>query len=81
MSYRLTHSKGAGVVELLPEGWITTEQAQQLTGYNAEHLNRLARQGKIEARKIGAAWVYNRESLMRHKETSRPGRKARKTTE
>ncbi len=63
------------MVELLPEGWITTQVAQELTGYNARHLYRLARKGEIEARKLGAVWLYNRESLLSHKATSKPGRK------
>ncbi len=81
MPYDVTQSEGAGMVDLLPEGWITTEQAQELTGYNADHLRRLARQGHIEARKLDTLWVFNRESLLRHKATSRPGRKVTKKTE
>ena len=44
--------------------WITVSQAAQLTGYNDEHITRLCRQGKIEARKYSIVWQVNRDSLL-----------------
>lgn len=67
------------MVELLPEGWVTTDQAQKLTGYNEDHLYRLIRTGKVDARKLGAMWLFDRESLLAYKASVRPGRKPRKT--
>ena len=61
---------------VLAEGWITTEEAQSLTGYAKEHLQRLARQDKVTARKIGDQWVFERRSLEEHKATARPGQNA-----
>lgn len=44
--------------------FLTTAQAAKLTGYNQNHLNRLIRQGKIKAQKIGTAWAIDKESLL-----------------
>ena len=63
--------------ELLP-GWVTVEQAQELTSYTGDHLRRLARGGQVVARKVGQTWIFNRESLLAHHATARPGRKERK---
>lgn len=48
----------------LLEGWLTTAEAQELTGYHAVHLRRLARQKTVTARKVGQAWIFERESLL-----------------
>jgi len=44
--------------------WITVSQASQLTGYNEEHITRLCRQGKINAKKYSIVWQVNRNSLL-----------------
>ena len=44
--------------------WITVGQAAELSGYNEEHITRLCRQGKIEARKYSIVWQVNRDSLL-----------------
>ena len=44
--------------------WITVSQAAELSGYNEEHITRLCRQGKIEARKYSIVWQVNRDSLL-----------------
>jgi hypothetical protein len=36
----------------------------RLTGYNAEYLRRLIRQGKVVARKFGSVWQVDRASLL-----------------
>jgi len=49
------------------EGWLTTEQAGELTGYNVKYLRWLAGQGRIEARKIGRDWLIGQEDLLAYK--------------
>jgi len=49
------------------EGWITAAEAAALTGYTVPHIRRLARQGRIEAQKVGRDWLIGRESLLAYK--------------
>jgi excisionase family DNA binding protein len=49
------------------EGWLTTEQAGELTGYNVKYLRWLAGQGRVEARKVGRDWLISREDLLAYK--------------
>ncbi len=44
--------------------WLTVQEASELSGYNPEHLTRLIRQGKIEARKFSIVWQVNRDSVL-----------------
>jgi hypothetical protein len=44
--------------------WITVSDAVKLSGYNEEHITRLCRQGKIEAKKYSIVWQVNRNSLL-----------------
>ena len=44
--------------------WLTVQEAAKLSGYNPEHITRLIRQGKVEARKFSIVWQVNRESLL-----------------
>jgi excisionase family DNA binding protein len=53
--------------EPISEGWITTDQAETLTGYASAYLRRLANQGRVEARKVGRDWLINQESLLAYK--------------
>jgi len=46
--------------------WITVAKAAQLSGYNEEHITRLCRQGKIDARKYSIVWQVNRDSLLEY---------------
>jgi excisionase family DNA binding protein len=48
----------------IPEGWITSQQAVDLTGYTAQYLRRLARQGRLTVTKIGSTWLFDRDSLL-----------------
>ena len=62
--------------DLLPAGWLTTEEAQALTGYTGFHLARLARGGQVTAQKLGGrVWLFERESLTAYQATVRPGPK------
>jgi excisionase family DNA binding protein len=44
--------------------WITVNEAAQLSGYNEEHITRLIRQGKINAKKFSTVWQVSRKSLL-----------------
>jgi len=44
----------------------TIKEASQKTGYNEEYLRRLIRQGKIEAAKVGPAYLIRVESLEKY---------------
>lgn len=46
--------------------WITVAKAAKLSGYNEEHITRLCRQGKIDARKYSIVWQVNRDSLLEY---------------
>ena len=50
----------------MPEDWITIQDACQMTGYNAEYLRRLIRNGKVKARKVSIVWVVDHASLLRY---------------
>jgi excisionase family DNA binding protein len=43
--------------------WITVTEASKLSGYNREHITRLIREGKIEAKKFSIVWQVSRDSL------------------
>lgn len=56
-------------------GFITTDQAVEMTGYHIEHIRDLLRSGKVEAVKLTPrTWLVKRESLLHYKETTRMGR-------
>ena len=51
------------------DGWIVTEEAQELTGYTPDYLRRLAREEKVEAEKVGGNfWLFSKDSLLAWKE-------------
>jgi|WetSurMetagenome_2_1015567.scaffolds.fasta_scaffold78218_2 hypothetical protein len=61
---------------ILPAGWLTSVEAEALTGYTLYHLSRLARGGQVNAQKVsGRVWLFERESLMTYQATARPGPK------
>jgi excisionase family DNA binding protein len=45
---------------------VTAETAAALTGYNIQHVRRLAYDGKLEAVRVGRAWLISLESLRRY---------------
>ena len=47
-------------------GHLTVKEASEKTGYNAEYLRRLVRDGKIEAILIGPVYLVRWESLRRY---------------
>ena len=65
--------------DILPAGWLTREQAQELTGYCENHLTRLARGGRVKARKLaGQIWLFERDSLTAYQAAARPGPKRKR---
>jgi excisionase family DNA binding protein len=72
--------------ERMPE-WpsYTIKEASRKTGYNEEYLRRLIRQGKIEAVKVGPAYLIRVDSLEKYLEEiedsddARTGPKAKKS--
>jgi excisionase family DNA binding protein len=63
---------------VLQEGWLTTEQAVELSGYHVEYLRSLLRKGAIEAVKLTPrVWLVNRESLEHYMQTVQMGRPRR----
>ena len=68
----------------MPDEWITTAEAAELSGYHPEHVRWLIRQGRIKARKFGIVWQVNRKSLQNYIEESvhsNDGRRGPKFTE
>jgi excisionase family DNA binding protein len=48
----------------MPQKWITTRQAAEISGYHPKHIPRLIKTGKIKARKFGDVWQVDRVSLL-----------------
>lgn len=56
--------------------WLTTKQAAELIGYNAEYIRKLAQSGKIQAQKLGRDWVIQRADLLAYaRSVEKKGRK------
>ena len=47
----------------MEERLISLKEAAALAGLSADHLRRLAEQGKLQARKIGRNWVTTPEAV------------------
>ena len=65
-------------MDLQLENWLTTDQAHQEIGYSVRQLYRLALSGKVDARRLGKLWLFDRDSLLAHQATARHGPKRRK---
>lgn len=52
---------------VIAEGWITTSEAVDATGYASEYLRRLARTNKLRARKFAGRWIYHEPDLVAYK--------------
>ena len=57
--------------------WLTTEEASKLTGYNSEHIRRLVRGNKVEAKKWGREWMIKRSSLVEYLKNEGRGPKSK----
>jgi excisionase family DNA binding protein len=51
---------------------ISLQQASQLCDLSADHLRRLAEQGKLHSRKIGRNWVTTNEAVEEYLQNRRP---------
>lgn len=49
--------------------YITTTEAAKLTSYSAFYIQRLAKEGKIKAKKIGKSWAVCKESVLAYEPT------------
>jgi hypothetical protein len=60
--------------------WLTVNEAVKRSGYNADHLRELIRDGKIKARKFSIVWMVSRESLLAYltKAQAMGGKRGRK---
>ena len=47
--------------------WLTVKEACELSGYHADHIRELLRDGRIDGRKWGTAWMVSKESLLQYK--------------
>jgi len=43
--------------------WMTVSEAVTASGYHAERIRELAREGRIKGRKIAIVWLVSRKSL------------------
>ncbi len=59
------------------EEWLTTPQAVQLTGYSKALITHLAREGRINAYKVGRDWLINRQDLLDYQQKMQQKRKKR----
>lgn len=56
---------------------ITVSEASQLSGYTAQHVRLLIRQGLINARRAGGIWLIEASSLRSYLESNpKPGPKS-----
>ena len=62
----------------IPEGWLTTSEAAELTGYGTQRIRQLAREGRVRAVKIGHQWWVHKKALLEHHATIKPGPKAKR---
>lgn len=47
----------------MADTWITTDKASKLSGYTANHIRILIREGRIKGRKYFVIWQVSRQSL------------------
>jgi excisionase family DNA binding protein len=66
------------MTDILAPGWLTVAEAAGLTGYTEAHIQRLARQGEVTARKVGRQWVIDRASVLAWHKTAKRGPKPRR---
>lgn len=52
----------------MDDEWLTVKEAAELSGYHAETIRRLVREGKIQAKKFTFVWMVNRQSLVEYVE-------------
>jgi hypothetical protein len=54
---------------IIPEGWISSKEAEPIVGVGRKYIGKLCRSGKLEGRKVGqGCWIVLRESAERYAE-------------
>jgi excisionase family DNA binding protein len=51
--------------------WLTVQEAAKISGYHAEYLRLLVREGKLSAKKFGPLWAISKFSLLAYLEIAR----------
>jgi hypothetical protein len=66
----------------MPTDWISVPEAAIVSGYTANHLRILIREGRIKAQKFATVWQVDRKSLLAYlREQKQKGeRRGRKPT-
>jgi hypothetical protein len=44
--------------------WIDVNESAKITGYHPEHIRRLIREGKIQAKKFNIIWMVSKNSCL-----------------
>jgi excisionase family DNA binding protein len=52
---------------VIEEGWVTTGEAAEATGYSEAYLRRLAREGHLPGARAGRDWFINLEAALAHR--------------
>jgi len=63
--------------------WLTVQEAAKISGYHAEYLRLLVREGKLTAKKFGPLWAISKFSLLAYLEIAQKsddGRQGPKVT-
>ncbi|MDP3726532.1 MAG: hypothetical protein Q8R36_05050, partial [bacterium] len=55
--------------------YISSKRAAEISGYANDYIGQLCRKGKLECHLIGKTWFVSENSLLKHKNETRPGRK------
>jgi len=55
------------MAEPIAEGWTNTTEAAAVTGFSPVYVRILARNGRIEAQKVGRDWLVSLSSLVTYK--------------
>jgi excisionase family DNA binding protein len=65
----------------MAEEWITTQEAAEIIGVTRNHIRYLIRNGKLEAKRFGRAWMVSYKSTEEYAATERkPGPKPQSKT-
>ena len=49
------------------KGWVTTDQAAALTGYDPAYIRALAKRGRIDGFKVGRDWLVSKTDVLAYK--------------
>ncbi len=57
------------MVEIQHDGktYVTLDALEQRTGYDREYLRKMAKSGKVDALRLGSAWLINPQDLERYR--------------